>query len=105
MQIIKILWLLVSDIFRPILSRLAQTKVSHLASPSDTNFNEIIRTHLLLLILLHYVTKRQTPPAPLMILLVAISGIHTKCISFCQKGAIAAPAESVNQQGSKHHYL
>ncbi len=32
---------------------------------SDTNFNEIIRTHLWLLILLHYVTKRQTPPAPL----------------------------------------
>ncbi len=27
---------------------------------------ETTRTHLRLLILLHYVTKRQTPPAPLM---------------------------------------
>ncbi len=36
-----------------------------MASPSDTNSNEIIRTHLWLLILLHYVTKRQSPPAPL----------------------------------------
>ena len=31
-----------------------------------------------------------------MISLVAISGIHTKCSSFCQKGAVPAPAKGIN---------